>query len=32
MWLGWRNDIKQEDLYVHPQEVDAERLLKKFNK
>jgi ATP-binding cassette subfamily C (CFTR/MRP) protein 4 len=32
MWLGWRNDIKQEDLYVHPQEVDAERLLRKFNK
>ena len=32
LWQGWRRTLKQEDLYVHPQETDSEALLRKFNK
>jgi ATP-binding cassette subfamily C (CFTR/MRP) protein 4 len=32
LWLGWRSELKQEDLYRHPRETDSERLLTKFNR
>lgn len=31
LWLGWRRGLTQEDLYKHPLETDAKRLLEKFN-
>ena len=31
MWLGFRHDLKQTDLYVHPGEGSSEKLLKNFN-
>ena len=31
MWLGFRHDLKQTDLYAHPGEGSSEKLLKNFN-
>ena len=28
--VGFRRDLSEDDLYVHPSEADSEKLLKKF--
>ena len=32
LWYGCRHTLEHSDLYAHPQELDAERLHKKFNR
>ena len=32
IWRGYRRELKQEDLYVIPKEVESKSLLKRFNR
>ena len=32
IWKGYKRELKQEDLYVTPKEVESQALLKQFNR